>query len=555
MTVTEQPAVLTIAGSDSGGGAGIQADLKVFTANGCYGASVAVALTAQNTRGVQAVYASPPAFIEQQLRSVLDDIPIKAMKTGMLFDVSSICTVVQVLRSHYAKDPESIPPLVCDPVCVSTSGHNLLQPDAVNVLVSELLPLVFLFTPNKSEAEIILSSHGLEPSDIIDLEGMVEASQALLTLGPKNVLLKGGHLTTTYNEVLKFRAARPDVRMVSTNFDGENTEILQAAGYDTQDCEVVVDVLRTPQRVALFLHPRVDSTSTHGTGCTLSAAIASQLAHGKSVNDGTALAIEYTHTAIESAIPIGKGHSPLNHGHALIMRTIPKATPRDPYPFVRMLIQSTTQQWKAYVEHQFVQQMARGTLPLECLQHVTKQGALYLKYYGRAHGLLVAKSSSSAEIKAASNTIIDVLNEVSPSNTARARWGVTDVDIHLTPESTATTAYGAFLMDCGLRGDGMSVTMAAAACLIGYGEVGLWFKKEQSRPGTWVVVEGNPYAQWFEQWSGEQYQTAVKTGMDILETIAAEDSPSPARFEEWRTVWERCTELERGFWDMALQQS
>ncbi|KAI0810852.1 Phosphomethylpyrimidine kinase-domain-containing protein [Irpex lacteus] len=552
--MTKQSTVLTIAGSDSGGGAGIQADIKVFTAHNCYGASVAVALTAQNTKGVQAIYPSPPEFIEQQLRSVLDDIQIKAMKTGMLYDAASIHSVVKVLQAYYSSNA-SIPPLVCDPVCVSTSGHTLLQPNAVNVLVSELLPLTFLFTPNVPEAELILSSRGLEPSKITDLHGAVAAAQALLTLGPKNVLLKGGHLTVALADILKFKATRPDIDIVSTDVLDEGAEILQMTGQSPLAREVVVDILRGNEKMTLFLHPRVDSTSTHGTGCTLSAALGAQLSHGKTLKDATALAIGYTHTAIESAIPIGKGHGPLNHTHALTVCTIPRATPSDLYPFVRLLIQTTAKHWKAYVEHEFVKQLARGTLPIECLQHVTKQGTHYMRYYGRAHGLLVAKSSSFDEIKAASNTIIDVLNEVSPSNTHRARWGVTDADLLSTPESTATTAYGAFLIDCGLRGDAMSVIMAAAACLIGYGEVGLWFQREKTKPGTWVKVEGNPYTQWFEQWGGEQYQSAVKTGIDILESIAAADPPSPARFAEWRAIWERCTQLEKGFWDMALQRS
>ena len=206
------------------------------------------------------------------------------MKTGMLYDAASIHTVVQVLKSHYhdAEGLKSMPPLVCDPACVSTSGHTLLRSDAIDVLVSELLPLTFLFTPNKLEAELILSSRGVEPSDITDLEAMLGAARALLTLGPKNVLLKGGHLKSSRNEVVELKKTRPDVRVVSTGLDSENTEILQAVGYDSQDREVVVDILCNSEGVTLFLHPCIDSTSTHGTGCMLSASLASQLGLEKS---------------------------------------------------------------------------------------------------------------------------------------------------------------------------------------------------------------------------------------------------------------------------------
>lgn len=213
---------------------------------------------------------------------MLDDIGIKAMKTGMLFDAKSIRTVVAVLRSYYCKDGASLPPLVCDPVCVSTSGHTLLQADALDVLISELLPLTFLVTPNKSEAELILSSRNLQPSAINDLEGMLVAVANLLTLGSKNVLLKGGHLTVTYQQVLDLKKTRPDVQIVSSSLYGENMEILQAAEGNLLSRDIVVDVLQNSEGATLYVRPRIDSTSTHGTGCTLSAALTCELSRGKS---------------------------------------------------------------------------------------------------------------------------------------------------------------------------------------------------------------------------------------------------------------------------------
>ncbi|KAI0810853.1 Phosphomethylpyrimidine kinase-domain-containing protein [Irpex lacteus] len=552
MAADAQPAVLTIAGTDSSGGAGIQADLKTFTAHDCYGTSVVVAMTAQNTTGVQAVHSAPPEFIEQQLRSVLDDISIKAMKTGMLFDAKSIRAVVGVLRAHYADSDASLPPLVCDPVCVSTSGHTLLQEDALDVLITELLPLTYLVTPNKSEAELILSSRNLEPSKISSLDDMLSAAQQLLTLGPKNVLLKGGHLTVTYEQVLGFKKARPDVRVVSNSLYGENMEILQVSEEKLLSRDIVVDVLYNSDGATLYLRPRIDSTSTHGTGCTLSAALTCELSRGKNIHDATALATEYTHQAIETAVPIGKGFGPLNHMHSLTIRSIPKPTASNPYPFIRLLIRSTSNIWKEYVEHEFVKQLAKGTLPRDSFLHFIKQDYLYLRYYARAYGLLVAKSTSFAAIKSATDTIINIVNEVSTHKSFCARWGISEEELLSTPESPATTAYGAYLIDCGIQGDATKLTMAAAACLLGYGEVGLWLKKESQKPGTWVVTEGNPYVQWMEDYGGEHYQNAVKVGTATMEAIAAADPPSPARFEEWRAVWERCTRLEKGFWDMAL---
>ncbi|KAI0085952.1 Phosphomethylpyrimidine kinase-domain-containing protein [Irpex rosettiformis] len=552
MVTNVQPAVLTIAGTDSSGGAGIQADLKTFTAHNCYGTSVVVAMTAQNTTGVQAVHSVPPEFIEQQLRSVLDDIDIKAMKTGMLFDAKSIRTVVGMLRSFYLKDGMSLPPLVCDPVCVSTSGHTLLQSDALDVLISELLPLTFLLTPNKSEAELILSSRNLEPSSITDLEGMLVAAEKLLTLGPKNILLKGGHLTVTYQQVLEFKKARPDVRLVSSSLYGENMEILQVSEENLLSHGIVVDALQNAEGATLYLRPRIDSTSTHGTGCTLAAALTCELSRGRSVYEATARATEYTHQGIETAVPIGKGFGPLNHMHSLTVRCIPKPTASNPHPLIRLLLQSTASIWKEYVEHEFVKQLGKGTLLKECFLHFVKQDYLYLRYYARAYGLLVAKSTSFAAIKSATDTIINIVNEVATHKSFCAKWGISEEELLATPESPSTTAYGAYIIDCGIQGDAAKLTMAAAACLLGYGEVGLWLQKESQKPGTWVVIEGNPYAPWIEDYSGEHYQNAVKVGIATIETIAARDPPSPARFEEWRSVWERCTMLEKGFWDMAL---
>ncbi len=203
------------------------------------------------------------------------------MKTGMLFDAKSIRAVVGVLRAHYADSDASLPPLVCDPVCVSTSGHTLLQEDALDVLITELLPLTYLVTPNKSEAELILSSRNLEPSKISSLDDMLSAAQQLLTLGPKNVLLKGGHLTVTYEQVLGFKKARPDVRVVSNSLYGENMEILQVSEEKLLSRDIVVDVLYNSDGATLYLRPRIDSTSTHGTGCTLSAALTCELSRGK----------------------------------------------------------------------------------------------------------------------------------------------------------------------------------------------------------------------------------------------------------------------------------
>lgn len=260
------PCLLTIAGSDSSGGAGIQADLKTFTVLGGYGASVLTALTAQNTQGVQDILPLPEAFVVRQLRSVLDDLPIAAAKTGMLFSADLIRALARELQNKTF-------PLVVDPVCVSKSGHNLLLPEAVETLKTVFLPLADLITPNRPEAEL------LAQMTIADETDVPEALERLLTLGPKAVLLKGGH------------------------FSGE----------------ILTDWLAIPgQKPRAFQHPRLSNQNTHGTGCTLSAAIAAGLGRGLDLETAVGQATTYLHEAIRTAYPLGHGIGPVNHLHPLM---------------------------------------------------------------------------------------------------------------------------------------------------------------------------------------------------------------------------------------------
>ncbi|KZT18824.1 hypothetical protein NEOLEDRAFT_1079281 [Neolentinus lepideus HHB14362 ss-1] len=547
------PAVMTIAGTDSSGGAGVQADLKAFTTLGCYGTSIITAMTAQNTTGVQNVHPSPPEFVRQQLNSVLSDIKIQAIKTGMLFDAGNTLAVATGLKAHFGGPSlPTMPPLVCDPVCVSTSGHTLLQSDAVKVMITDLFPITTLVTPNSQEAELILSQDG-QQININSLEDMVSAAKKLRDLGPAAVLLKGGHISITMKDVERACSLNADIELVQDGLLEDNMEILQVAETDPSTWQLAVDVLHQKNGVTtIFVRPRIDSTSTHGTGCTLSAAIACALAKGHNIKDATRLGTTYTHTGIEMAFPVGSGYGPLNHMHSIILRSIPLPTPSIPHPFTRLLIQATSGIWKAYVEHDFVRQLGEGTLPRECFIHFIKQDYHYLKYYGRAYALLGAKSPSFPAIHASAQTMLNVVTEVKTHASFCAQWGVSRKELEITPESPATTAYGAFIMDTGLQGDRSKLVMALAACLLGYGEVGLWLRKEASKPNSWVKWEGNPYLKWMEDYSGEHYQNAVRTGLEAIEMEAVADPPSRARFNEWVRIWGRCTTLEKGFWDMAM---
>lgn len=252
---------LTIAGSDSGGGAGIQADLKTFQQFGVFGTSVVVALTAQNTRGVRAVERVSAAMVSEQIAALAEDLPPDALKTGMLADAGLVRLVARAVRERGWN------PLVVDPVMVSTSGHRLLTPEAEEVVRDSLLPLAALVTPNLDEATLLTGRA------VHDIASMEVAAETLVRLGAGAALVKGGHL-----------------------------------GGDE-----VTDLLLTSAGVRHYRRPRLVTTSTHGTGCTLSAAVTAGLALGRPLERAVEDALDFVHRAIAAAPGLGAGHGPLDH--------------------------------------------------------------------------------------------------------------------------------------------------------------------------------------------------------------------------------------------------
>ena len=259
--------ILIIAGSDSGGGAGIQADIKTVTALGGYAMTAITALTAQNTRGVQGVVGVDPAFIREQIRSVVDDIGIDCVKTGMLHDRPVIDAVADELHQSARHVP-----WVIDPVMVAQSGARLVADDGMAYLRDRLIPEARLITPNIPEAQALLGR------PIESAAAMDEAARDLLELGCDAVLLKGGHL----------------------------------------DDETLVDVLATATDTRRFEHPRIATTSDHGTGCTLASAIAEGLGRELPLDTAVHRGRDYLHDALASASSLGQGHGPVNHAHTVI---------------------------------------------------------------------------------------------------------------------------------------------------------------------------------------------------------------------------------------------
>ncbi|MFC3693969.1 bifunctional hydroxymethylpyrimidine kinase/phosphomethylpyrimidine kinase [Chenggangzhangella methanolivorans] len=261
------PIALTIAGSDSSGGAGIQADLKTFSALGVYGASAIVALTAQNTLGVTAIHDAPPEFIAAEIDAVMDDLDVRAVKIGMVSRVETIEAIADALIRH------KVERIVLDPVMVASSGARLLAPDAIAAVRDRLVPLALVVTPNLPEAAELLGAEIAR--DEVD---MAEQARALRRLGARAALVKGGH--------------------------GEGAE--------------AADVLVGEDGAASrFAAPRIATRNTHGTGCTLSSAIAAELAKGRGLVDAVSTAKAYVAAAIAAAdrLTIGRGHGPVHHFH------------------------------------------------------------------------------------------------------------------------------------------------------------------------------------------------------------------------------------------------
>lgn len=261
------PRVLSIAGSDSGGGAGIQADLKTFSALGCFGMTAITALTAQNTTGVRAIHGVPISMLRDQIDAVVEDIGVDAVKIGMLHSADVALAVAQAIDHHQLQN------VVFDPVMIATSGAVLIDPAAVAVLVAELFPRAVVITPNLDEAGYLVGRTLVSPAD------MESAATALMQRGARAVLLKGGHLPG----------------------------------------EVVMDLLLLPGGEKIWLEDaRIHTPNTHGTGCTLSSAIAAHLALGQSLPQAVQSARAYVRGALEAGAQVRTGHGsgPLNHGHA-----------------------------------------------------------------------------------------------------------------------------------------------------------------------------------------------------------------------------------------------
>ncbi|KAF3492252.1 phosphomethylpyrimidine kinase [Arthroderma uncinatum] len=501
--------VLVIAGSDSSGGAGLEADQRVLTAHGCYTLTATTALTAQNTLGVQDIHVVPTEFVRKQIRAGLDDVGADGVKIGMLASTETAVMVAEELKAH------KVSFVILDPVMISTSGSQLLPPDAVKAVRENLLPITTVLTPNIPEAILLLRDSGADIKEPENIEDSIALAKKVHQLGPKYILLKGGHLP------LNAQCQKPAV---------------------DSDSAIVVDILYDGVTVTLIEAKFSRSKNTHGTGCSLASAIAANLASDMGITRAVREACRYVEAGINTSTDLGKGNGPINHFHSLY------SLPYAPGHFIDYVLERPDVQpvWKAFTEHDFVQKLSTGELPVENFKWYLVQDYLYLVHFARSNALAAYKNHNMEDIAMSAKIVLHIQHEMRLHLDYCSSFGLSKEDVESSKESLTCTAYSRYILDIGQSGDWLALQFALAPCLLGYGAIAqrLFHARESVR-------EGNNYWKWVENYVAEDYSDAVKLGLAMLEKHSRNISPS--RVEELIQIFIRATELEIGFWDMGLK--
>ena len=424
-------------------------------------------------------------FVKSQIKDVVTDIGVDGVKTGMLHSGNVIQAVVEEL-----KELKVTSPIVVDPVMVSTSGHRLLDEDALISLKEDLLPIAHTITPNIPEMELLTNSKITCINDIMKVVKMLNVD---------NTLVKGGHLPFNINQLKEFINNNKNNANLSIFNDEIDAIILNDYASQIENNDVdkkyVIDVLyqKSKNFYCVYIQPIIQSTSTHGTGCTLSAALCTYLGQGKDISIATQLAIEYTKKGIQFANPIGKGNGPLNHMHSIKTLPISPPTKSDPYPFTKYLLKNAGKHWDDYINHTFVKMLGDGTLPKDCFLHYIRQDYIYLIHYARIHSLAGYKSNSFADLEAFASITKHIAQESDMHVSYCNSWGISTEELLNTIESPNNIAYTRYLTDVGHSGTLLDLLVAVASCLLGYGEIGRKLKITLDENATNVNNSNNPY--------------------------------------------------------------
>ncbi|KAK0637234.1 Phosphomethylpyrimidine kinase-domain-containing protein [Bombardia bombarda] len=497
------PRVLIIAGSDSSGGAGLEADQKVMAAHGCYAMTATTALTAQNTAGVYDIHHVPAEFLRKQIDACVEDIGVDVVKTGMLASAGTIETVVQALEDHGVKT------VVVDPVMVATTGAQLLPSAALRSLRTRLLPKATMLTPNIPEARLLLADGGVGHIPIEQADDLETIARVLHAFGSEWVLVKGGHCPFRRDGVL---AKTDEEKEIVVN-------VLVGGGRGEEEVTVV--------RIEM---PYQDSRNTHGTGCSLASAIAANLANGIGVARAVKAACRYVDVGISTAPGLGKGNGPLNHFHSV------HVMPFSPGHFVDYLLErpDVAPVWERFVNHPFVLAMGDGTLPLESFKGYLMQDYVYLVHFARANALAAYKAKHMKDIAASAEIVTHIFREMDLHVQYCKGFGISKDQMEDTEEKEGKQTS---------RQDWIALQVAMAPCLLGYGVIA-----KQLHADSRSKREGNAFWTWIENYVAEDYVAAIKTGSELLERHAL--LQSPARIEELVKIFIHATKMEIGFWEM-----
>lgn len=554
------PAVLTIAGSDNSGGAGIEADLKTITAHGVYGLTCITALTAQNTQLVQSFEKTP----EAQIRNILDrnfddfvlgydnpdDIPLKVIKTGMLTKEA-----VLAIKDHLTFFAKHNIKLIIDPVMISTSGSELFDKEAMKICVDSLIKQSFLVTPNFVEAVALLKlklGESYQEPKIESIDDFVNfVIQLQNSLGCENLLVKGGHIP----------------------WDSKKNKPYSGEHKSHQDV-LIKDVLYQTSTDSIIVYESefIHTQNTHGTGCTLSSSIASNVAKGLSLEQSLPLSINYIHKGMLSlSKPLGHGHGPLNHA------VVPESNPlsvidsslnninikeiNSQYGSMLQYFKEhpkVKDNWKLYVEHPFIYGVSQNTLPFNRFLYYLKQDFYYLVNYAQIHALAASVAPNYQQIQTESQKIDDVMKEIGRHKERLQKkfninYDNADLDVELSP-GKACLEYCDYLLEVGKRENFLGIKVALAPCLHGYYEAGtLGTKLRKNYSGGLGVLdsedEHDTYGAWIADYDSDWYHEAYLDGINALQDSVEKTPISDERLQELVEIFNKVTLLEVNFWN------
>ncbi|KAI4727722.1 hypothetical protein E4T49_04506 [Aureobasidium sp. EXF-10728] len=457
---------------------GLEADQKVIAAHGCYAMTATTALTAQNTQGVTGIHKTPSEFVKKCIDACAEDVGIDVVKTA-------------------------------------TSGARLLKEEAIKTLCTELLPVTGLITPNIPEALLLLEESGNKVDEIKDLDGMKRLAKAVADLGPKSVLIKGGHIP------------------LKKNYEVASTD---------DEKEVLVNVLYTDGDFCVFESKYQVARNTHGTGCSLASAIACNVANGLSMERAVRAAGRYVEAGIKTSVDLGKGSGPINHFHSLNIMPFP------PGGFVDWLLEREDVQkiWKQFTQHEFVEKMGDGTLPVESFKFYMVQDYLYLTQFARANALAGYKAKTLEGVAASAGIVTHIHTETKLHVSECLDLGVTMDELRNSEEHqglystisaalrnqsdldyVACMAYSRYILDIGASEDWLALQIAMFPCLLGYHHIA---KRLSALQDPSAPKNANRYRQWIDNYIADDYTQAVGKGMELVEGHISKQSPS--RIEE-----------------------